>query len=237
MDGQNNKILEEEKEILAEEKEILVEIKKEERMIRRLGRNVWIASAAAVIVIFGAFGGISYLGLLNSRVAIDKAEISAPLIELAPQNAGVLEEVFVHEGDDVPANAIVARVGNELVKTKVAGLVVAVKNDIGKIFNRGEAIITMIDPAELRVEGSIAEDKGLKDIRIGEQAEFSVDAFGSKSYEGVVDEISPTSRESGIVFNISDKRATKEFTVSVRFNQDIYPELKNGMSAKLWIYK
>ena len=66
---------------------------------------------------------------------------------------------------------------------------------------------------------------------------FKVDAFGSKKYYGVVDEISPTSKESGIAFNISDKRETKEFNISVRFDNAAYNELKNGMSAKIWIYK
>ena len=52
-----------------------------------------------------------------------------------------------------------------------------------------------------------------------------------------MDSISPTSRESGIVFNISDKRETQEFDVSVRYDVDAYPELRNGMSAKIVIQK
>jgi multidrug resistance efflux pump len=131
----------------------------------------------------------------------------------------------------------VALVDNELIKTKVGGTVVAVNNNVGKIFNKGEAIVSMINPQELRVVGSIEEDKGLKDIRVGQRAVFTVDAFGSKQYYGTVDEISPTSRSSDVVFNISDARALNEFDIKVRFNVDQYPELKNGMSAKLWIYK
>jgi multidrug resistance efflux pump len=77
----------------------------------------------------------------------------------------------------------------------------------------------------------------LKNIQIGQSAIFKVDAFGGKKYYGVVDEISDTSRQSGIVFNISDKREVREFDVKVRFDVDNYSELKNGMSAKIWIYK
>jgi hypothetical protein len=66
---------------------------------------------------------------------------------------------------------------------------------------------------------------------------FKVDAFGDKKYYGVVDEISSTSHESDVVFSISDKREKKKFDIKVRFNLAEYPELKNGMSAKLWVYK
>jgi multidrug resistance efflux pump len=88
----------------------------------------------------------------------------------------------------------------------------------------------MIDPHELRVVARIDEDKGLSDIHIGEHVVFTVDTFGGKEYEGVVDEISPTAHSGDIVFSISDKRATQQFDVKIRFNTDTYSELTNGMS-------
>ncbi len=191
-----------------------------------------------VILVLCAILGFGYYFYLDSgRVYIEKAEISAPLIELAPILPGTLEDVLVHVGDRVSSNAAVAKVGDDLVKAKAGGEIVSTKNDIGKIFNRGESVVTMIDPQELRLVGRIEEDKGLKDIRVGQRVEFTVDAFGSQKYYGTVDEISPTSRESGISFNISDKREVKEFEVKVRFNIDRYSELKNGMSAKMWVYQ
>jgi hypothetical protein len=95
----------------------------------------------------------------------------------------------------------------------------------------------MFDPNELRVIGQIDEDKGLSDVKVGQDVEFTVDAYGSKKYTGIVDEISPVSREGDVVFNISDKREVKQFDVKVRFDISKYPELKNGMSAKMWIKK
>lgn len=191
------------------------------------------ASAALAILI----GSVGYAAYAKGRISVDKAEISAPLIALSPQGSGTLEELDVHEGDVVPANFVVARVGTELVKTSVAGRIVAANADIGKLVNRGEAVVTMIDPDALRVVARVAEDKGLEDIRVGQTARFTVDAFGSKAFTGIVDEVSATSRASGIAFSISDKRETKEFEVKIRFNVDRYPELKNGMSAKAVILK
>jgi multidrug resistance efflux pump len=95
----------------------------------------------------------------------------------------------------------------------------------------------MIEPKELRIVGHIAEDKGLADIKLGQKVVFTVDAFGSKEYSGVVSSISPTSRNSDIVFSISDKRQEQEFDVKVSYDVKSAPELKNGMSARMWIYK
>jgi HlyD family secretion protein len=209
----------------AEKKKISPEIKKK-----------IIVGGAVFLLIAASIGIISWINI-QSRVYIDKAEISAAQIDLSPTSAGVLEEVFVQAGDYVLENGNVARVGNEVIKAKSGGLVIALKNDIGKNFSPGEVVASIIDPADLRVVGHLEENKGLKNIQIGQSAIFKVDAFGNKKYYGVVDEISDTSRQSGIVFNISDKREVRQFDVKVRFDVNAYPELKNGMSAKIWIYK
>ena len=94
----------------------------------------------------------------------------------------------------------------------------------------------MIDPTQLRVVGQIDEDKGLTDIKVGDVAKFTVDAFGSKEYDGVVDEIGQTSQTS-VINNIFNQRPTNEFDIYVRFNPARYPELKSGMSARVWVYK
>lgn len=199
-------------------------------------RNTLI-SIGLVLVVVGAAAGFIYWRYSSTRIYIEKGEITAPLITLGPSAPGTLEEVMVHEGDSVPADTVVARVDNSLIKTNVAGVIVSVNGDSGKRFNAGEPIVTMIDPHELRLVGSLAEDKGLKDVKVGQTVLFTADAFGSKPYYGIVDEVSPTSRASGIVFNISDQRQTKEFDIKARFNHDAYAELKNGMSAKMWIIK
>ena len=194
-------------------------------------------ASLALLGVAAASGGYLYVRISSNYIYTDKASISAQTVDLAPQNAGVLQEVFVHQGDIVNANTVVARVDNELIKAKFTGTVVTVDNSIGKLFNRGEAVVTMVDPTDLHVVGHVDEDKGLSEIAIGQHAVFTVDTFGSRQYEGVVEEISPTSRQGDVVFNISDKRETSVFDVKVRYDVGAYPELQNGMSAKLWIYK
>lgn len=204
---------------------------------KKLMDNPWVKAGGVVALVAAIVGGLLYWQTESTRVSIDKSLIAAPQIALSPSQPGQLSQVFVNEGDFIKANAPVAKVGDELIKSKVAGEVISVRNDIGKIFNPGESVVVMVDPKELRVVGTIEENKGLDQIHIGQQVSFTVDAFGSREYAGVVDEVSPTAKASGVVFNISDKRATQEFDIKVRFNQDKYPELKNGMSAKITVFK
>ena len=140
------------------------------------------------------------------------------------------------EGQTIPANTPVALVGTELIKSKVAGTVTNIQNQVGTTFSPGQAIVTMVNPVQLRVVGTIDENKGLDRIQVGQPATFTVDAFGSKQYQGIVDEISPSANSADVVFNISNARETQQFNIKERFDPTQYPELKNGMSAKLTIF-
>lgn len=190
-----------------------------------------------VILLLLIVAGVAYWHMQQSRVYIEKAEVTASVIGLAPKTSGKLEEMLVKEGEEVKENQTVARVGNELVKAKSDGLVINTTDDIGKSINAGEAVVSMINPQDLRVVGHLDEDKGLTQLKVGQTAEFTMDAYGSKKFTGVVDEVSETSRNSDVVFSISDKREVKQYDIKIRYNVAEYSELKNGMSAQAWIYK
>ena len=178
-----------------------------------------------------------YIFLARNQVYVEKSQIVAPMINLSSQGGGKLEKLYVSSGDTVEENKIVAQIGQELVKTKESGVIISAENDTGKTFLPGEAVAIMIKPSDLRVVAQVEEDKGLSEIKVGQRAFFTVDAFGSKKFDGIVDEVSPTSRQGDVVFNVSSQRQVNEFNIKIRFDVNKYPELKNGMSAKSWIYK
>ena len=211
-------------------------VKTEEKIVKT-ARNKIIAVIAVVVIILGGIGGFIYWSIASSRVYVENSVISAPMTSLYPTFGGTLQEVFVNVGDLVQTSAPIARVGNELIKARSDGQILSVNTNIGASFGPGQAIATMINPQDLRVVGQVQEDKGLKDIKIGQMAIFTVDAFGSKQYTGIVDQINPSSNSGDIVFNMSNARQENDFDVKVRFDVHQYPELKNGMSSKLWIYK
>ena len=199
-------------------------------------RTVPVRLIIGVLLVLGIVGGGVYWQVTSQRVYIDKSVVSAPQIDLSPHVAGILRALYVRAGDTIPAHTPVALVGNEVITSDIAGLVITVKDTVGTLVNPGQSVVSMLDPNALRVEGRVAEDKGLKYLAVGQRAIFEVDAYGNKQYTGIVDEVSPASRASDIIFNISDKRQVNEFTVKVRFDRVQYPELKNGMSAYVWVY-
>lgn len=204
------------------------------------GRKKLITWVIVALVIVGVVGGGIYYDVSSKTIYIEDSTITAPLINLSPDNSGVLEAVYVNPGDMVTANEPVALVGDDVVEATTAGEIVTVDNNIGEYVNTltGQGTVaTMIDPTQLRVVGNLDENKGLSSIQVGDPATFTVDAFGSQVFQGVVDEVSPTSEQSDVVFNISDQRPTNEFAIYVRFDPTQYPQLKNGMSARIWVYK
>ena len=202
-----------------------------------LRKEPWFLFGIFSILAILIFTVVVLLVISNNRIQIDDSQILASTIDIGSKSGGALQEVYVKIGDVVGANTVLARVGTELLKTNSEAEVIKINDTIGEIFNPGAAVVGVINPSDLRVVGKLEEDKGLKDVRIGQKAIFTVDAFGSKEFEGVVDEISPTAHNSDVVFSISDKRAENSFDIKVRFDVSKYPELKNGMSAKITIFK
>ena len=196
------------------------------------------AIIGALVVAGGIFAG-AYFYVSSKTVYIDQSVVQAPLVNLSATDSGPLQAVYVKAGDTVTANEPVARVGDEVVESQTSGEIVTVDQNIGEYENAltGQAIVaTMIDPTQLRVVGHLDENKGLASIQVGDSATFTVDTFGSQQFEGIVDEVAPISEQGSVVFSISDQRPTNQFDVYVRFDPTKYPQLKSGMSARIWVY-
>jgi len=206
-------------------------------IIQKIRQHKFFLEIAIIVVLIIAIAGILIYTDISSRISIDASQIYAPTISLAPITPGVLERVYVSEGDSVGKGKTVAVIGGQPLNTLTGGIITSVQNTPGQIVSSATPIVKMIDPDQLRVIGHIDEDKGLIYIKVGEKVTFTVDAFGSKKYEGTVESIGPSARQQDIVFSISDKRQVSQFDITVKYDVDKYPELKNGMSAKMKVYK
>ncbi len=193
-------------------------------------------SGIGIVVVFLALGGFIYWQESYGTIFIENSYITAPIINLSSDTAGTLNALYVKEGDTVQANVPVALVGTNIVASKQDGIVTFTSDNIGTYFPPGGTIVSMIHPEDMKVVGAIDETKGLDQIKPGQKATFTVDAFGGKTYVGTVDSVGETADDTGVVFDISDKRPVKQFDVKVAFDVAKYPELKNGMSAKITVY-
>lgn len=196
-----------------------------------------VQTITGIIIITLLFAGAMIFKILTTSVSIDRSIISAPVISISPSTSGILDEVYVASGDNVVAGQSLARVGGEILTAKTAGTIIKLNNTPGQIFSPAQPVVQMIVPKELRVVGTIKENEGLSSITAGDVVSFTVDAFGGNKYVGIVESVNPTSKESGIAFSISDKREVKEFEINVKYDTDQHPEFKNGMSAKMNVFK
>lgn len=201
-----------------------------------LNRSALYLALGILIVIGGGTAVAAYIAVAQKAVYIDQSKIEAPAVDLSSTQGGVLRALNVSAGQFVPPNTVVAQVGVELIKSTAGGLVISTAGDIGDTVAPGAVVVETIDPSSLRVVGQLDENKGLSRVNVGDPVSFTVDAFGSQRFAGVVDEVSPTSNQSGIVFNISSQRQVQQFDVKARFDTTLYPQLKNGMSARMWVY-
>jgi multidrug resistance efflux pump len=209
----------------------------ENPLVSRIKKHPLITEFALLVVIAAVIGGYLYIQDMNNKIFIEKAEISAPIISIGSPASGQIEKIYVEEGDSVSEGQRLALVGNTTIYAETRGVIIWTKDNPGQITGPSDTIVKMIEPGEFRVVGRVQEDKGLADIRPGQRVIFTVDAFGTKQYGGFVDSVAMSARSSDIVFSISDKREPREFEVRALFDPLAYPELKNGMSAKMWIVK
>jgi len=218
--------------------------KKEEALLPKKGNIIssirqhplFLEVALIVVVVFAITGWL-YWNDMQSKIYIENAEIRAPLVSLGPSQAGTIDSIYVKEGDRVVHGQRLASVSGQLITAPTSGVIIAIAGKPGQLITPQNAVVTMVNPDDFRVVGKLQEDKGLKDVKPGQKVVFTVDAFGDKQYNGTVESVGMTPVQSDIVFSISDKRQEKQFEIKAIFDTSAYPELKDGMSTKMSIYK
>jgi multidrug resistance efflux pump len=200
-------------------------------------KNPKILRAGLVIIIAALLIG-GYIGyqLLRDRVSIEDSLVQAPIITISPEVPGAIADIKVYEGERVKRGDTLAIVGTSSLNAYQDGLVVATDNAIGSLASSQTPVVEMINFADMRIAGTIDENKGLNKVQIGQIVSFTVDALPGQTFWGYVDEISPTAKQTQLQFSVSSERPTQQFLVYARFNAYSYPQIKNGMSAKMTVY-
>ncbi len=189
-----------------------------------------------LLILILAVGGIIFIELDMGRVFIDDSLVQSPVSSLSPTNPGTLQELDVYEGEVVKKGDTVAIVDGQTIPAPVSGTVVMANNQIGSTVSSQNPVAQLINPANTRIAGTIDENKGLSDIALGQVVSFTVDALPGQTFWGYVDEISPAAKTTQATFSISSERPTQQFVVYATFNSSTYPQIKQGMSAKMTIF-
>ena len=198
-------------------------------------RNFW-KTIGGILILILLIGLYIFYKETHGKIYIDNSTLQAPVIVISPSSAGKVQEMDVKEGQTVQKGDTLAIVGSETLRAATDGLIITASDLTGSAVNPQTQLIQMIRPVNLRVTGTVDENKGLKDIRIGQVVSFTIDALPDNTYWGYVDEISPSAIAPAFSFSTSTERPTQQFTVYAKFDSSAYPELKNGMSAKMTVY-
>ena len=189
-----------------------------------------------IVVAVLLIGGYVFYQLLRDRVSIEDSLVQAPIVMISPEVPGAITDIKVYEGERVKKGDELAIVGTSSLNAYQDGLVVATDNAIGSLASSQTPVVEMINFADMRIAGTIDENKGLDEVQIGQVVSFTVDALPGQTFWAYVDEISPTAKQTELQFSVSSERPTQQFIVYARFNAYNYPQIKNGMSAKMTVY-
>ena len=206
------------------------------KILAKLNNPKIIKTLIALVLICIVLGGIFFYLKTEQRVSIENSLVSSPIIPLSPSLPGKLKTVSAIEGQKVKKGDAVAIVGTEIIRSYTDGIIVETNKQIGSFVSPQTPIVKMIDTNEMRIDGTIDENKGLNQIKVGQVVSFSIDAIAGKTFWGYVDEIAQSAKQTGATFSISSERPTQQFEVYARFDAKKYPEIKNGMSAKMIIF-
>ncbi|HUD09739.1 MAG TPA: efflux RND transporter periplasmic adaptor subunit [Patescibacteria group bacterium] len=205
-------------------------------LIAKIKNPQFLRVILVVIVAVLLIGGYIGYQLLRDRVSIEDSLVQAPIITISPEVPGAIIDVKVYEGERVKKGDTLAIVGTSSLNAYQDGLVVSTDNAIGSLASSQTPVVEMINFADMRIAGTIDENKGLDKIKVGQVVSFTVDAIPGQTFWGYVDEISPTAKQTQLQFSVSSERPTQQFIVYARFNAFGYPQIKNGMSAKMTVY-
>lgn len=206
-------------------------------IIKKL-KNPVVSRILIILFLVGlTVGGLFfYFKEMQGRIKIENSLVNAAIIPIAPTTVGKLRTVTVVEGQKVKKGDFLAEVGSEVVRAFSDGVVIETNKQIGAAVSPQTPIVKMINLNEMRISGTIDENKGFNQLKLGQVVSFTIDALPNKLFWGFIDEIAPTAKQTSMAFSISSERPTQQFEVFTRFNASAYPEIKNGMSAKMTVF-
>jgi multidrug resistance efflux pump len=167
--------------------------------------------AILLILLVGAGIGYRYWYFETHYVTTDNARVTGELIQVGALNAGRVENILVDVGSkvskeellaiiNIPSVASVAQGTAKMgyantddlrveVRAPISGEIIARQASIGDTIAAGQAMLVVVNPAELWISANIEETK-ISRVRKGQAVEVRVDAL-DRTFKGVVDTITP----------------------------------------------
>lgn len=164
--------------------------------------------------------------------------IEATEVRLASEYGGIVDEVYVVEGEPVAANQTVASMrpnasthgsSRERIRTPIAGVVLYRSFEPGEFATPGAPLITVADLSHLTLTVYVPEDR-YGQVTLGGAYSVTVDSFPTEAFTGTVRHIADRAEFTPRNVQTTDSRKTTVFAIDL----DLSPsggKLKPGMPA------
>lgn len=135
-------------------------------------------------------------------------------------NETAIDNLSVNDAQTQLNNAVNA-VNKMTVTSPIDGIITAENNSNEESVQSGKTIMTVVDPASLKIKVSV-DELNISKVKAGEKTEITFDALKDKTYEGVVESVA-------LVGTTSNNATTYDVVVSITNPTDI----KIGMNANI----
>ncbi|MFQ5779684.1 MAG: HlyD family secretion protein [Nitrospiria bacterium] len=170
---------------------------------------------------------ISDLDRAQTRYDLATAELKAEEAELRSAEAALRER-------QAHLRLMRVRLKESVIHAPLSGVVTLKAYEVGEMVSPGATILTLIDPKSVWARVDLDEGEVGK-IRIGNQAEITVDSLAETTFEGKVTQIGDAGGFATQRDTTRGKQDIKTFRIKIRASSPM-GFLKAGMTAKVRIY-
>ncbi len=205
--------------------------------MRRIPRTLFPIVAMAVIAIVAVLY-ISYQNTNASKTTVISGTIEVTEIHLGTQLGGLIDAIYVKEGESTQKGEIVAEVQpaagvsagyTEKVRSPIDGVVLDRPFQPGELATPGTTLLVVGDLTSLTLTVYVPEEK-VGEVSLGQAYPVSVDSFPGRQFTGTVSYISNTAEFTPR--NVQTIQGRKDTVYAVKLTLDNPGlELKPGMPA------
>jgi len=200
-----------------------------------------VAAAEVQVQVLGHHVETARTDLARMRALLDAGAATAQQVDRAGDAVTDLEgQLTIARAQVDQARAVlrerVAAVGaaetplaDSRVRSPLDGVVLQRLAEPGEIVQAGQPLLVVVDPGDLYLKVYVAQEQ-IGQVRIGDRARVTVDAFADRSFTGTVAEVAERAEFTPRDVHMPDERTTLVFAVKIQLDS-AEGFLKPGMLA------
>jgi HlyD family secretion protein len=159
--------------------------------------------------------------IASAKAAIVDAQDKLDQLLAGPTQADQRAAEITVQQSQLSLEIAQASLAQAVLRAPISGTVLAVNVQVGQMVSPGTEAVTLGDMSTLELVVDVAE-VDVPQISLGQPAQISIDALPTKTFDGVVERIDPTSTSvSGVV----------NYLVTIRLTSSDLSQVRPGMTA------